>query len=205
MSIDIKTIQEAMMSKLATHVPVSDGWTLHVLRLLDTGLPLDQAVEATVEHMQEVKGWPTEDRFTEPEGRSSLIDSYLAELEEEYQTTDNEDLWGGDAWETIRNERVEELVEAYEVNMHDAPDDELFGDDGLKELADAKIEELIDAERDRLDEMDDDELSEYLGSGVNTKNARTQANHVRTQKETAQINAVFRKEKTGLPCQKAEK
>lgn len=143
--------------------------------------------------------------ITEPEGRTSLIESYLAELEEEYQCTDNEDLWGGDAWESIRSNRTEALMEAYEEQIYAASDEELFGDDGLQEMVSGRIEELIDVERGRLEEMDDEELSEYLGSGVNTKNVRTKSNHVRTQENTDKINALFRQEKAGLSCQKAAK
>lgn len=114
---------------------------------------------------------------TAPEDRTSLIESYLATLQEEYQCTDNDDLWGSDAWETIRINKAEALVEAYEEQIHAASDEELFGDQGLEEMVADRIEQLIDAERERLDDMDDDELSEYLGSGVNTKNASSRANH----------------------------
>lgn len=139
------------------------------------------------------------------EDRTRLIESYLAGLEDEYHCTDNEDLWGTGTWETIRSDRIEALVESYEEQMNAASDEELFGDGGLESMVAQKIDQLIDAERERLDDMDDDELSEYLGSAVNTKNARTQANHVRTLEDTARINAMCQREKAGLTSQKTGK
>jgi hypothetical protein len=154
-------------------------------------------------HFKMVHPIEEESVIAEPDERTTLIEAYLAELEEEFQTTDKEELWGSDSWETITSNRADALLEAYEEHIDAATDEELFGEDGLDEMVADRIEELIDVERERLDEMDDEELSEYLASGVNTKHARMQTNRTRTQEQLSRLDSMFRREKAELTCQKA--
>jgi hypothetical protein len=57
-----------------------------------------------------------------------------------------------------RDERIEQMVEAYEAQLNDLSDEELLGESVLAALRDEAIEQRLAKYRETLEDMDDDEL-----------------------------------------------
>jgi hypothetical protein len=58
----------------------------------------------------------------------------------------------------IRAERIEQMVQAHEEQLHDIYDGELIGESPLGALRDVAIERRLEAYREKLEAMDDEEL-----------------------------------------------
>lgn len=68
---------------------------------------------------------------------------------EELEALDNEELFGEESWDNMREEQLENLVTDYQFQLVDTDDEVLFGHEALQELREKRIEAMLgDAEGD---------------------------------------------------------
>lgn len=94
--------------------------------------------------------------------RDTMIDEYLEVEESILHDLDNDELFGAERMEEIRQRQIEELLESYDEELNQQDDNELFGEAGVEEMRANEIDMQLDAERERLEALSDEELADVL-------------------------------------------
>lgn len=75
---------------------------------------------------------------------------------------DNDELFGAERLEEIRQRQIETIVESYEEELNQEDDYDLFGEAGVEKMRANEIDIRLDAERKRLEALSDEELTALI-------------------------------------------